>query len=65
MDPQERAFWKHADTIAFSLPFGWFFGRLGCFSALMITLVDAVISFWQWTFPLISTVVITADLAMI
>lgn len=26
-------FWKYADTMAYSLPFGWFFGRLGCFSA--------------------------------
>ena len=30
---KREPFWKHADTIAFSLPFGWFFGRLGCFSA--------------------------------
>ncbi|MEC7987342.1 MAG: prolipoprotein diacylglyceryl transferase family protein [Myxococcota bacterium] len=28
-----RPFWLHADTIAFGLPFGWFFGRLGCFTA--------------------------------
>ena len=30
---RREPFWKHADTIAYSLPFGWFFGRLGCFSA--------------------------------
>ena len=30
---KREPFWKHADTIAYSLPFGWFFGRLGCFSA--------------------------------
>jgi phosphatidylglycerol:prolipoprotein diacylglycerol transferase len=28
-----KPFWKYADTMAYSLPFGWFFGRLGCFSA--------------------------------
>jgi len=26
-------FWVHADTIMFGLPFGWIFGRLGCFLA--------------------------------
>lgn len=30
---KREPFWKHADTIAYALPFGWFFGRLGCFSA--------------------------------
>ena len=30
---RKRSFWLHADTIAFSLPFGWFLGRLGCFTA--------------------------------
>ena len=30
---KRQPFWKYADTIAYSLPFGWFFGRLGCFSA--------------------------------
>ncbi len=28
-----RPFWPHADTMMFSFPFGWVFGRLGCFSA--------------------------------
>lgn len=27
-----RSFWPHADTIMFGFPFGWLFGRLGCFS---------------------------------
>ena len=30
---KREPFWKYADTMAYSLPFGWFFGRLGCFSA--------------------------------
>lgn len=30
---RRRAFWPHADTLMFSFPFGWTFGRLGCFSA--------------------------------
>lgn len=30
---KREPFWKHADTIAYSLPFGWFWGRMGCFSA--------------------------------
>lgn len=30
---RKRPFWIHADTIAFGFPFGWFFGRLGCFTA--------------------------------
>lgn len=25
-------FWPHADSIMFGFPFGWIFGRLGCFS---------------------------------
>lgn len=25
-------FWPHADTIMYGFPFGWVFGRLGCFS---------------------------------
>ena len=25
--------WEYLDAIAFAFPFGWFFGRLGCFSA--------------------------------
>lgn len=28
-----RSFWLHADTIMFGFPFGWFLGRMGCFSA--------------------------------
>jgi len=28
-----REFWLHADTIMFGFPFGWFLGRMGCFSA--------------------------------
>jgi phosphatidylglycerol:prolipoprotein diacylglycerol transferase len=28
-----RAFWPHADAVMFGFPVGWFFGRLGCFSA--------------------------------
>ena len=28
-----RDFWKHADTVMFGFPFGWFLGRMGCFSA--------------------------------
>jgi phosphatidylglycerol:prolipoprotein diacylglycerol transferase len=28
-----RPFWKHADTVMFGFPFGWFLGRMGCFSA--------------------------------
>lgn len=27
---RKRDFLRHADTIAFGFPFGWFFGRLGC-----------------------------------
>ncbi len=27
-----RPFWVHADTVMFGFPFGWFFGRLGCFA---------------------------------
>ena len=27
-----RPYWVHADTIMFGFPFGWIFGRLGCFS---------------------------------
>lgn len=29
---RKRPFWPHADTIMFGFPFGWIFGRLGCFS---------------------------------
>ncbi|MDP2305923.1 MAG: prolipoprotein diacylglyceryl transferase [Pseudomonadota bacterium] len=29
---RKRDFWPHADAIMFGFPFGWFFGRLGCFS---------------------------------
>jgi phosphatidylglycerol:prolipoprotein diacylglycerol transferase len=29
---RKRDFWAHADAIMFGFPFGWFFGRLGCFS---------------------------------
>ncbi len=29
---RKRPFWPHADTIMFGFPFGWVFGRLGCFS---------------------------------
>jgi len=28
-----RPFWIHADTVMYGFPFGWFFGRMGCFSA--------------------------------
>ena len=28
---RKRDFWTHADIIAFGFPFGWVFGRLGCF----------------------------------
>lgn len=28
-----RPFWKHADVVMFGFPFGWIFGRLGCFLA--------------------------------
>lgn len=28
-----RPFWLYADTFAYSLPFGWFWGRMGCFTA--------------------------------
>lgn len=28
-----RPFWQHADTVMFGFPFGWFLGRMGCFSA--------------------------------
>lgn len=27
---RKRPFWRHGDVIAYGLPFGWFFGRLGC-----------------------------------
>lgn len=27
-----RDFWRHVDLIAYGFPFGWLFGRLGCFS---------------------------------
>lgn len=30
---RRRPFWLHADTIAYALPFGWFLGRVGCFTA--------------------------------
>ncbi len=30
---RRRPFWPHADAMAFGFPFGWLFGRLGCFSA--------------------------------
>ena len=30
---RKRPFWLHADTIAYALPFGWFLGRVGCFTA--------------------------------
>ena len=30
---RKRPYWLHADTIAWGLPFGWVFGRLGCFTA--------------------------------
>lgn len=29
---RKRPFWQHADVIMFGFPFGWTFGRLGCFS---------------------------------
>ncbi len=29
---RRRPFWVHADVIMYGLPFGWFFGRLGCAS---------------------------------
>ncbi|MBN1337109.1 MAG: prolipoprotein diacylglyceryl transferase [Deltaproteobacteria bacterium] len=29
---RKRPFWPHADVIMYGLPFGWFFGRLGCAS---------------------------------
>lgn len=29
---RKRPFWPHADTVMFGFPFGWLFGRLGCFS---------------------------------
>ena len=29
---RKRDFWPHADAIMFGFPFGWIFGRLGCFS---------------------------------
>lgn len=28
-----KPFWLYADTFAYSLPFGWFWGRVGCFTA--------------------------------
>ncbi|MEL6342593.1 MAG: prolipoprotein diacylglyceryl transferase family protein [Myxococcota bacterium] len=28
-----RPFWLHADTVVYGFPFGWFLGRMGCFSA--------------------------------
>ena len=28
-----QPFWLYADTFAYSLPFGWFWGRVGCFTA--------------------------------
>ncbi|MDP6931757.1 MAG: prolipoprotein diacylglyceryl transferase [Myxococcota bacterium] len=30
---RKRPFWPHADAIMFGFPFGWTFGRLGCFMA--------------------------------
>ena len=30
---REKAFWAHSDALMFGFPFGWTFGRLGCFSA--------------------------------
>ena len=30
---RKRPFWPHADSIMFGFPFGWFLGRMGCFSA--------------------------------
>ena len=30
---RRRDFWLHGDTIVFGFPFGWFLGRMGCFSA--------------------------------
>lgn len=30
---RKRPFWPHADAIMFGFPFGWVFGRLGCFLA--------------------------------
>ncbi len=30
---RKRDFWAHADSIMFGFPFGWFLGRMGCFSA--------------------------------
>jgi phosphatidylglycerol:prolipoprotein diacylglycerol transferase len=30
---EKLAFWPHADAIAYGLTVGWFFGRMGCFSA--------------------------------
>jgi len=30
---RKRPFWEHADIIMFGFPFGWIFGRLGCFIA--------------------------------
>ncbi|MFZ5481095.1 MAG: prolipoprotein diacylglyceryl transferase [Myxococcota bacterium] len=29
---RKRPYWPHADAIMFAFPFGWVFGRLGCFS---------------------------------
>ncbi len=29
---RKRPFWRHADTLMFGFPAGWFFGRLGCFA---------------------------------
>ena len=29
---RKRDFWAHGDNIMFAFPFGWFFGRMGCFS---------------------------------
>jgi phosphatidylglycerol:prolipoprotein diacylglycerol transferase len=28
-----RPFWPHADVVMYAFPFGWIFGRLGCFAA--------------------------------
>lgn len=30
---RKRPYWLHADTIVYGFPFGWMFGRIGCFLA--------------------------------
>lgn len=32
--PDRATMWRYLDLIAYSLPFGWLFGRVGCFLAL-------------------------------